>query len=164
MLAQKRFSDLKQTKILLVGYSEISRGFATFLAHRGIGGFTLATRRSDEIRLEGAVVKGRECLASWPDFDWIVCAAKAEEYLIRGKGNGRQLIFDLSVPRNADPGIEGAELWNIEQINQVVEQNRRLAEEGLQEAEGVLQDSVYRLASLYRAKVLRSEQLLAQSL
>ena len=161
-LAQQHFANLQKVRILLVGYSEINRGFAAFLVHRGICGFTLATRQAFEVGLEGgSIVKGRECLESWSDFDLIVCAGKSEEFLIQGRGSGRQLIFDLSVPRNADPNIQGAVVWNIEQIANLIEQNRRLTKEGLQRAEATVQEHVYRLAKLYRAKSERAKLLQA---
>ena len=160
-VAQSHFADLKKTRILLIGHSEINRGFSSFIQRRGIENFFLSTRRPEEVRIEGAIVRDRNLLASWTDFDWIICAAKSDEYLIRGSGNGRQLIFDLSVPRNADPLIKGAVLWNIEQINQLVDQNRRLAEEGLERAEECVHEHVHRLSRIYRAKSERSKILQA---
>jgi glutamyl-tRNA reductase len=160
-LAEQHLSDLKKARILLVGYSEINRGFAAFLLHRGIRTFHLVTKNPSDVCMEGAFVKGRDFLSRWSDFDWVVCASKSEGYLIQGQGNGRQVIFDLSVPRNADPNIEGAILWNIEKIDQVVEQNRRLAEEEIEHAEASVQEHVRRFAKLYRAKVERSGVSLA---
>ena len=161
--AQQHFRDLKKTKILLVGYSEINRNFEAFLFHRGIRGVALATRSPSDACMEGAVVNGYELLDSWQKFDWIVCATKSEQYLIRGEGAGHHLIFDLSVPRVVDPKIQGAAIWNIEQINKLVERNRRLAEEGLERGESCVQEYIYRLAKLYRAKNERAKKLHALS-
>jgi len=154
---------IQKAKILLVGYSEINRGFGAFLFHRGIRGFFLATRRPSEACMEGAVIKGRDLLESWADFDLIVCAAKSEEHLIRGRGAGHHLIFDLSVPRIVDPQIQGAMLWNIEQIDLLIERNRRLAKEGLDHGEACVQQYVHRLAKIYRAKNERAKLLQALS-
>ena len=161
--AQEYFSDLKKTRILLVGYSEINRGFGSFLLHRGIRGFFLATRRPLDTNMEGAIINGRDILKYWSDFDLIVCAAKSEEYLIQGTGTGHHLIFDLSVPRTADPQTSGAVIWNIEQIDQLIEQNRRLTEQGLERGEECVQQYVQRLARIYRAKSERSKHLQALS-
>jgi glutamyl-tRNA reductase len=151
--AAKYFSDLKKAKILLVGYSEVNRGFGAFLLHRGVQGFSLSTRRPSLASMEGALIKGRDLLERWTEFDWIVCAAKSEEYLIRGEGTGHHLIFDLSVPRTADPNIKKATLWNIEQIDRFVEKNRRLAKEGLERGDAFVQEYVHRLAKIYRTKL-----------
>ncbi len=122
-MAEQHFADLKRARILLVGYSEINRGFGSFLFRRGIQKFFLVTRRPSEISMEGAVVKGRELLSSWRDFDLIVCAARTEEYLIQGRGVGHHLIFDLSVPRVVDPQLQDAHLFNIDQLDQLIEKN-----------------------------------------
>ncbi len=151
--AMRHFPDLKMAKILLVGYSEVNRGFGSFLLHRGIQGFSLATRRPAFACMEGAVIRGRDLLERWTEFDLIVCAAKSEEYLIRGEGSGHHLIFDLSVPRTADPTVKGATLWNIEEIDRFVEKNRRLAEEGLERGEAFVQEYAHRLAKIYLAKL-----------
>jgi len=150
--AQERFPDLKKKRILLVGHSEINRGFAAFLSRRGIREFFLATRYPSEVSLEGAIVCEREAISSWATFDLIVAAARSSEYLIRGNGSGNNLIFDLSLPRVVDPQIQSATLWNIEQINQLVEQNRHLAKEGLERGRECICEYVGRLARLYRLK------------
>jgi glutamyl-tRNA reductase len=143
----------QEAKILLVGYSEVNRGFGAFLLHRGIQGFSLTTRRPALVCMEGAVIRGRDLLERWTEFDLIVCAAKSEEYLIRGEGAGHHLIIDLSVPRTADPKIKGATLWNIEEIDRFVKKNRRLAEEGLEWGEAFVQEYAHRLAKIYLAKL-----------
>jgi glutamyl-tRNA reductase len=150
--ANEHFADLKMRRILLVGYSEINRGFAAFLTHRGVRDFFLATRYPSQVHLEGAIVRGRELISTWPSFDLIISAAKSNDYLIRGSGRGHNLIFDLSVPRVADPHIQSATIWNIEQINQRVEQNRRLAKEGLEQGRECIHEYVDRLAKIYRRK------------
>ncbi len=106
--------------------------------------------------MQGVIVRGRELLAHWSDFDWIVSAAKSESYLIEGKASRRHLIIDLSVPRNVDPQIQGGVcLWNIEQIDQMIEQNRRMCSERLAQSEMMVQESVSRYVHLYRAKIDR---------
>lgn len=154
-IGQSHFSDLSERRILLVGYSEINRGFATFIMRRGIQKFFLATRHS-HAQMEGAIVGSRDLLKHWSDFDWIVCAAKSDQYLIRGEARKSNLIVDLSVPRNADPDIQGgASLWNIEQIDQLVEKNRRMCSEKLEQCESMIQENVCRQAGIYRAKIER---------
>jgi len=158
-LSQEHFDDLKRKRILLVGYSEINRAIGTFFSRRGAENIFLATRA--KVSVENVIRLGRECLEFWQDFDLIVCATKSDRYLIEGAGDGHQLIFDLSVPRNVDPALLKATLWNIEQLNKIVEQNRRLAEEGLERGELLVEESVYRFAKLFRAKEERTKGLLA---
>jgi glutamyl-tRNA reductase len=115
----------RKQKILLVGYSELNRGLISFLIHKGIENMTLCTRNPSQVVIEGVQVVSRDILARWQDYDVIVCASKADDYLISGKGEKKHVIFDLSVPRNVDPKIE-ALVYNIEQVNQLIERKRSL--------------------------------------
>ncbi|MBI5273135.1 MAG: glutamyl-tRNA reductase [Chlamydiia bacterium] len=151
-LALQHFGTLAEKKILLLGYSEFNRGFAAFLQHKGIRQFVLVTRATGVVAMEGVIVRGRECLEKWHEFDWIICASASDHYLIAGKGTEGQLIFDLGLPRNVDPAIQHASVMHIEQINQIIDQNRRLCTDLLKECEAKVADNVHRLVNLYRAK------------
>ena len=125
-IAQGYFSDLFSQRVLFVGYSKINLGFISFLSRRGLSRFSLATEHGEQIVLEGVSVAGRVLLQRWTEFDWIVCAAKSEKFLIQGQMQGNPLIFDLSVPRNVDPSLQGGgQLWNMEQIHQKIEKGQR---------------------------------------
>ena len=150
--------DLKKRSILLIGYSEINRGFASFLLHRGVHDFFLCTTKPADVSLEGAIVCGREVLNHWKNYDLIVCASKSAEYLIAGEGKGG-LIFDLSVPRNVDPAVQGVQLMNIEQIHQLIERKQQSQGIRLAESETFIEKSVFHLARLYRAKIERKKCL-----
>ena len=151
-IAEDHFGSLSDVKILLVGYSEINRKLAAFLQRKGVSSFTLATRHPEKVKMEGALLRSREVLGQWRAFDWIVCATQAEGFLIEGEGGRRQLLFDLSVPRTIDPVTSGAFLWNIEQINQLIEDRRQDATESLQECESFASQEAYRFASLYQTR------------
>ncbi len=116
-IAKKEFPDLEEKKILLVGYSETHRKFSSFLLEKGISQITFCSASPEKVQEMSAV--GRDALDSWTDYDLISCASQTDQFLIRGKGIRQHLIFDLSVPRNVDPDIEGVTLFNMEQINQI---------------------------------------------
>ena len=107
-----QLAEWQNRSILLVGYSEINRGLLSFLTHKGVENISLCTR--SDIHLEGVRVCGRDELGHWRNYDVIVCASKANGYLISGQSNRSHTIFDLSVPRNVDPDT-GATLYNIDQ-------------------------------------------------
>jgi len=157
-IAKSFWEMLEGRKILLVGYSEIHRSFASFLVRKGINQFCLVTRNPETVSLEGAKVYERQLLQSWREFDWISCASKSEEALIRGSSPKRHLIFDLSVPRNVDPAVAKSpyiSLWNIEQIHQRIDEQRILQADRLEHCETILWNQVVKLARIYRAKVTR---------
>ncbi|MBX7066798.1 MAG: glutamyl-tRNA reductase [Parachlamydiales bacterium] len=147
-----RLAEWQNKKILAVGYSQINRGFISFLLHKGVSQITLATRSPGNVDVEGIRVVDRSILSHWGHFDVIVCAGSSDGYLIQGQGHERHIIFDLSVPRNVDPNV-GAKLYNIEQINQWIaeHQNTHL----LGEAESMIWQNVIRLSRIYRIKTRR---------
>lgn len=153
-LATDALGDLKKRSILLVGYSEINRGFASFLVHRGIHSFWLSTTNPETVCLDRAIVCGRGVLSQWNAYDLIVCASFSKQHLITGEGKGG-LIFDLSVPRNVDPAVGGVSLMNIEQIHQLIEKKQKNQRLALAECEAFVEKSALHLARLYRAKIER---------
>ncbi len=161
-IAKEQLGDLRQKKILLVGHSEINRGFASFLLHKGLRGFTLCTQNPSSVRLEEVAICDRRILAQWQSYDLIICASRADEYLISGSAAHKTLIFDLSVPRNVDPEVN-AVLWNIEQLNQQIEQKRKAHLDGVERCEAIIWQRVLRLARIYRLKNERSYVGLAGS-
>lgn len=144
-----RLAEWKNRQILLVGYSEINRGLISFLLHKGVKNFSLCTRNPSQVEMDGVHVVNRSILSRWPEYDVIVCATKADEYLIRGTGRKTQVIFDLSVPRNVDPQVE-ALLYNIEEVNRLTEQKE--AAHTLDGCEAFIWENVLKLAQIYRMK------------
>lgn len=152
---------LEEKRILLVGYSEIHRGFASFLSHKGIGKIVFCTRHPERIEPDIFVCDRTE-LSHWQRYDLISCASVSGDYLIRGEGRGKHLIFDLSVPRNVDPELgkqPGIRLFNMEQIGQRIKEKGLICEEGREDLEKILWDHVSRLARLYREKIEKSRFL-----
>jgi glutamyl-tRNA reductase len=138
-----------QPKILFVGYSEVNRNLAHFLYQRGVLNFTLSTRYPQNVAIQGAQVCGREALAHWHEYDLIICAASSDRYLLSGQGRTGQIIFDLSVPRNVSPEIQGVQLFNIETLNQWIEQRRALQFDQVKESLDLLGSEIQRMARHY---------------
>lgn len=152
-LAEKTLGNLGEKKILLIGNSEINRGFALFLEKRGVDSFVFCTK--DPSKIKGRAID-RSQIECWREFDLIVSASQADGYLVKGNGGKRHLIFDLSVPRTVDPALKNFPevfLYNIEEINQMIEEKRVARKETLDECEEKVYEHVYRLARLYRKKV-----------
>lgn len=147
-----RLAEWKNRPILLVGYSEINRGLISFLMHKGIKNISLCTRDPSQVEIEGVRVVSRSVLSRWPEYDVIVCASKADDYLIRGNGNRSQVIFDLSVPRNVDPKV-GALIYNIEEVNRLTEQKETA--HALDRCETFIWENVLKLVRIYRFKTQR---------
>lgn len=144
-----RLAEWQNKRILLVGYSQINRGLISFLLHKGITEITLVTRNPEIVNIPEIQVGSRKVLADWQEFDVVVCAGSSEEYLIRGEGCEKHVIFDLSVPRNVDPRL-GAKLYNIEQVNDWIAEHQDAQVQ--EEAEALIWQNVIRLSRIYRTK------------
>jgi glutamyl-tRNA reductase len=143
---------LPLSKVLFVGYSHVNRSFARFLQRRDKLAFTLATSRPQEVVMGGVQIISHAEIERWKSFDWIIFATRKDQYLIgKEKGDG-QLIFDLSVPRNVDPEIEGVSLWNMEKIGALIEKEKKEVAFSSHACEVFIDAYVKRLSELYRKK------------
>ena len=141
-------------RILLVGYSEINRGFASYLQHKNIGNLSFCTTDPSLIQREGICFYNREILEKWQEFDLIVCASKADKYLITGIGTGAQIIFDLSVPRNVDPKVSKiGKLFNIDELSK-----GEIQSQNLDRCERLVWENVVKLSKIYRLKTQHARE------
>lgn len=152
-MGEEEFSDLNQRSLFLVGYSETNRRLVDFFEQRGVKDFTFCSRQPEKVLGFKAVT--REALSSWSDYDLISCASQTDTFLIQGEGKKKHLIFDLSVPRNVDPMVEkgGVKLFNIEQINAQILQQKEDDHVLHTRLETHLWDNVSRLSSIYGDKI-----------
>lgn len=158
-IGERILGEIKGKKILLVGYSEINRGFARFLEKKKVGGIALCTRNPESVRMEGISLYDRKVLENWHAFDWIVTASQADDYLIRTGNENSQLILDLSVPRNVDPKMKCA-LYNIEQINQMMEEKKSEHSAYLAKCNAFVWNNVLTLSRIYQKKSLKTLHVL----
>lgn len=155
-LSKETFSDLSGVNILFVGFSELNRQLMTLFARKGAKKLTVCTRTPLELFSLEALVVGREILERWEDFPLIICATKANQYLLHGPGKPGRLIFDLSVPRCVDPSIgKISQLYNMEEINELMQALQQKLSASIEETEDWIRSMVIRLAQIYRDKVIR---------
>ncbi len=150
-IAESEFSDLRQKRVFLIGYSETHRKLADFFMQKGVKDITFCSRQPEKIL--GMQACSRDYVSDWNKYDIISCATQSDTFLVDGLGRKKHLIFDLSVPRNVDPKVESEDvkLLNIGEIN------RRLIQKKdpliLQMAETFLEENVARLSHLYLEKI-----------
>ncbi len=146
--------DLYTKRILLIGHSEINRKIARALFQKGLHNIALATQNPSAVSLPGVSPCSRDELERWHDYDVIICASFSDRYLLSGTASSNQIIFDLSVPRNVDPTMQGGKLYNIEEVNQWIEQRRALQIDKVTECLDLLRQETIRTAKAYRQKTL----------
>jgi glutamyl-tRNA reductase len=164
-LAKEVLGNLLDSRILLVGHSDMNRTMAAFLAGKGVSQMTLATQHPASV-LPSCLAVDREELGSWREYDLIICAASSDRYLISGSSDRRQAVFDLSVPRNVDPDLAGDKLvlYNIEGVNKWMEQKQALQVEQLNYCYELIVGQTLSFARAYRKKVLSGNDQYAAKL
>ena len=154
-LAKKIFGELKGLQALLLGAGEIGELTAEHLAGSGVRQIFVANRAYERgVQLAGrfggeAIQFGAvepflaTCdivIASTAAPHFVIEKAQIERALATRK-NKNLFLIDLSVPRNIDPAIanvDGAYLYNIDDLQLVAESNRELRMKKAQQAEEII--------------------------
>lgn len=164
--AQELFEKPQDLSILFVGASEINQKVLVHLQKKKCKHISLCNRSQEK----GAALSAKfhipflpwEKLQKWPSFDWIIVGTKAHQHLLKAPiapPSKKQLVVDLSFPRNVDPHLErtGIQLINIQQINEQLQFRKDLLETEIIQAENEIHMSVQKHADLYRLKTENSK-------
>jgi len=154
-LAKQIFGDLRGTKILLVGAGEMSELTARYLIEQGATA-VLVTNRTYERAVELAQKLGGEAVA-WDDLpqrlhvaDIVMSSTAAPHYVLRretvaaalrARRHRPMFLMDIAVPRDIEPSVndlDNAFLFNIDDLQQVVAENRREREQEIDKVEAII--------------------------
>jgi glutamyl-tRNA reductase len=158
-LARKIFGDLRGLQALLLGAGEIGELTAEHLHSVGIEQIFVANRSHDRAkqlaeRFHGQAVYYDSIEPHLATCDIVIASTAAPHYVLEpphveralGARKMRSLfLIDLSVPRNIDPAIaaiEGAYLYNIDDLQQVADTNRELRQQKAGQAEAIINREV----------------------
>jgi glutamyl-tRNA reductase len=154
-LAKKIFGDLTGLRVLLLGAGEMSELTAEHFASQNVRQIFVANKthqRAVELaeryngmaitfeRFEEQLAACDIVVASTGAPHHLITAAQVERVLSAGKTRSLFLI-DLSVPRNIDPQvakIDGAYLYNIDDLEVVADTNRELRHKKAAAAEEIV--------------------------
>lgn len=155
-LAQHIFSDLAQSKALLIGAGETIELVARHLVQAGVKEITVANRTLNRALDLAAQFDGRAILLgdipeALPDAD-IVIASTASQLPILGKGAVERALkkrryrpvfmVDIAVPRDIEPQVaelDDVYLYTVDDLKEVIEENQRSREQAAQEAEAIIE-------------------------
>ena len=154
-LAKKIFGELRGLQVLLLGAGDMGELTAEHLHKQEVKQVFVANRsfeRAMELatRFEGAAVQFDRIEEHLADCDIVIASTAAPHYVIEpgqivrtlGTRRNRNLfLIDLSVPRNINPAvsqIEGAYLYNVDDLQQVADSNIELRQQKAREAEHVV--------------------------
>jgi glutamyl-tRNA reductase len=160
-LAQRNLGDLSERRVLLIGAGETSELTARALAARGSDAVFIANRGYNRAislaqRFGGKAVRIDDLPAQLADADIVVSATNSPHHLIErselalimGERDGKPLLLiDLAVPRDIDPEcreIEGVSLYDVDEVQAIVEQNASGREAEARRASGILDSELTR--------------------
>jgi glutamyl-tRNA reductase len=158
-LAEQIFGQLKDNSAAVLGTGAMGAKAARQLRTRGIGRLWVANRTPERAR-ELAAQTGAQW-AAWEksaellaQVDIVVTSVAGEDWTLsrealaaamHARGNRRICLIDLGVPRNIDPA--SAELYNVflygvDDLQDIVEQNRHARESEVPRAEAIVREHV----------------------
>lgn len=158
-LAEKIFGSLRGRKALILGAGAMGEQVVRYLRDRGLARILVANR-SEERGEQLALRFGGEAVA-WEDLtkalelpDIVVSSVGgADRVLTRSiveramaaRGNRAMFIIDLGVPRNAESAIGelyNVYLYNIDDLTEIVDQNKKAREEEVPRVEAIIDEHV----------------------
>jgi glutamyl-tRNA reductase len=158
-LAKKIFGDLQGLQVLLLGAGEMGELTAEHLSAFGLEQIFVANRsyeRAVELadRFHGQAVKFDGIEQYLATCDIVIASTAAPHFVIESDHVERALatrrkrnlfLIDLCVPRNIEPAIaaiDGAYLYNIDDLQQVADANREIRMQKAGEAEQIVEREV----------------------
>lgn len=163
-LAKKIFGSLKGKKVLLVGAGEMSELAARQLVKYGADKIMIANRtfsRALELAAEfqGEAIDWKLLPQALADADIVITSTGAADYVlsadmvaqaVRQRRNRLLFLIDIAVPRDIDPGageMENVFLYNIDNLQDIVDDNFRRRKEEAQKAELIVAEELGRYLS-----------------
>ncbi|HYA97825.1 MAG TPA: glutamyl-tRNA reductase [Methylomirabilota bacterium] len=163
-LAGRIFGKLHDRTALVLGAGAVSEQVAAQLRDRGIGRLLVMNRsreRAEAIagRFDGTAVAWADWAAALRAPDIVVSSVSADDPVLQqaavaeamaARGNRALLLMDLGVPRNVDPAVAdlyNVYLYNIDDLAEIVEQNRRARESEIPRAQDIVEEHVGKFLS-----------------
>jgi glutamyl-tRNA reductase len=163
-LAERIFGKMKERSALVLGAGAISEQVVNQLRDRGISRLFIMNRsreRADELalRVEGTVVDWGEWETVLAVADVVVSSVASEEPVLRreilqaamaARGNRALFLMDLGLPRNIEASsaeLYNIYMYNIDDLTEIVEQNRHARESEVPRAETIVDEHVGKFLS-----------------
>jgi glutamyl-tRNA reductase len=158
-LAERIFGKLQERTALVLGAGLISEQVVSQLRDRNISRLFVMNRSLDRADHLAREFSGK--VIAWDDWesaltlpDVIVSSVSAEEPVLRravlekamaARGNRPLFVMDLGMPRNVDPAaadLYNFYLYNIDDLTQIVQQNRSARESEIPRAEVIVDEHI----------------------
>ena len=168
-LAMQLFADVSSAKVVIIGAGEMSELLVQHFLHIKCKNITVVNR-SYERAVDMAERYGIRA-QKWEELhqqliaaNIVVAAAGAQDYLfekesfreIIDRRRGRPLlVIDIAVPRNFEPAVnelENVYLYSVDDLSEVVDQNRKIRKKDMAKGTRIVEDSVTDFMNWFRAK------------
>ena len=160
-LAQRTLGELEDRRVLVVGAGETAELTARALAAKGVEAIFIANRHYDRAiglaeRFGGHAVRFEELPEELADADIVVASTSSPHHVIEREAlaevmavrDGRPLLLiDLAVPRDIQPAcreVAGASLYDMDDLQSLVERNLSGREAEARRVEGILRSELAR--------------------
>ncbi|UGB38850.1 glutamyl-tRNA reductase [Frateuria soli] len=172
-LAEQVFADLKQACVLLIGAGDTIELAARHLVDKQVSRLIVANRTLENAQeLAGRYGGYAVALADLPqhlaEADIVISSTAARqpvvtrplvERAVAARKRKPMFMVDIAVPRDIDPAVASLEdvyLYGIDDLQQVIDGNRRSREAAAREAETIIDLQVDRYMAWRRALTLRN--------
>lgn len=161
-LARQIFGSLDHRKVLLIGAGKMSELAARHLARAGASDITVTNRSPERARAMAEIFHARtipyeNLVAALHATDVVITSSAAPHFVLTSDSmrpivharKGRPMfLIDIAVPRNIEPSVnslDGIFLYDIDDMQKVVESNVRVRQAEAQEAERIISEEVVRM-------------------
>ena len=163
-LAERIFGKLAERSALVLGAGTISEQVVSTLRDRGIAHLYVMNRSRDRAQTLATQFGAR--LIEWGNWnaafsapDVVVSSVSSEEPVLTRaileaamatRSNRALFLMDLGVPRNVDPAaadLYNLYVYNIENLTEIVEQNRAARESEIPRAEAIVEEHIGKFLS-----------------
>jgi glutamyl-tRNA reductase len=172
-LAEQAFTDLKQACVLLIGAGETIELAAKHLADKQVRRLIVANRTLENAqelasRHSGYAIALHDLPQHLAEADIVISSTASRQPVvtremivnaIAARRRRPMFLVDIAVPRDIDPEagkLDDVFLYGIDDLKQVIDENRRSRETAAAEAESIIDLQVERYMSWRRALTLKN--------
>ncbi len=171
-LAKKELHGLEGKNALIFGAGKMAELTTQHLKSHGVDKIYVANRHIEHAqelaaRFDGEAIPWEGALQTAVDVDVVVTSTGAPHYVVKPwetqrlmtKRNGRPLFFiDIAVPRDVDPDvgdIKGVTLYNIDALEEVVDEHVQERQEEAKGAVGIVEEEVRNIKDKFQYLAFR---------
>lgn len=151
-LAKRKFTEIENARIMLIGAGETNKLMAAYLAVIGVSNIIIANRSLAAAQEIAASNKHTQAIllgdipAHLPNTDIVIAATSSGSILLDKTSieqamyhhKGELFLLDLSVPRNIDPQVSKLDkihLYHMDDLNLLIQDNINLKAKSVNQAE-----------------------------